>query len=61
METTKYETDLKNWQRVAEDIRKRKYKNIDGSTREAMMIGLRGFDDITCKQAMLILEDMPKK
>lgn len=55
--STREEQDLAAWLPVAEAVRKGKYKSADDSTKESLMIGLRGLDNMACKQAVMVLED----
>ena len=55
------ESTVQQWEAVAEVVMKRDFK-ADGSTREAMLIGLRGWkDSMLCKQAALKLAEMTAK
>ena len=57
-------SDVQNereWIEVAARVMKGKFNKADRSTMESIIIGLRGINNITAKQAVMRLEERLKK
>lgn len=47
-----------DWEKIAERIMKGQFDKEDKGTKEALAIGLRGFETMRCKQAVIRLEEV---